>query len=526
MKKLLRKQLLMLAMVCATTAYAQTLEFGDKYYYDWFQKTTTGEIIYDEGSQDAWVTTVDQDEWEIGAGGHVQTVDGGFKFGEPDGAMWGTVTSPDFDSNTTLTLRLDLSQSNVGAKKSDFLVGFHISYKDNNNNEQNKILYIHINLKNGFKFNVYDQVVSVYVQGNQQYCVDSGGHKVDPIDHTGILSATSEGEIITIELLRRADYGSEGHITIDLSAHAGITIGASSNGSAKVDIYSDELVLRDDWDNTQRLIKNAGKKLKKVIVIRSYDKGWYTLSLPFDLTMKQFQRRYMASFNKAQADGGYTWNNWKSTSCAEIWHYDSFDEGSERMHFRKHDNDDYVLRAGVPYLIYVPEDISSTLYDFTRTSDEEVQSEDYRPGEEMMVFTNIVLQNPESSVSKVTKGSASFTSNLGATDIAGVIGSNYVYYLHTDTEGENPEFYAPGGTGENATKIKGFRAYVSSPKASGAKKSLRFSDDNVVTSIDKVDVQSEKNMPIINLQGQHMNGDLKGLPRGIYIMNGKKYVIK
>ncbi|MBQ3827309.1 MAG: hypothetical protein II812_04090, partial [Prevotella sp.] len=211
-----------------------------------------------------------------------------------------------------------------------------------------------------------------------------------------------------------------------------------------------------------------------------------------------------------------------------IWHYDSFDEDSELMHFRKHDADhpNLVLEAGKPYLIYVPKDITSKLIDFTGTGEYETHVGDLYEGDPVMVFTNIVLQNPEASVSKETKGSASFTSNLGATDIAAAIGSNYVYYLHTDAQGENPEFYAPGGTGENATKIKGFRAYVSSPKASGAKKSLRFSDDNVVTAIDKVDVQSEKNMPIINLQGQHMNGDLKGLPRGIYIMNGKKYVIK
>ncbi|MBO5601851.1 MAG: hypothetical protein J5957_04500, partial [Prevotella sp.] len=317
---------------------------------------------------------------------------------------------------------------------------------------------------------------------------------------------------------------SHGHTQMNFYAEGGLTLGASSNGTNKIDVYSENLVLRDDWDNTERLTRNAGKQLKKVTVVRSYTKGWYTLSLPFDLTMKQFQRRYMAGFDKAQADS-YTW---KETTCAEIWHYDSFDEGSEVMHFRKHDANDpsLVLEAGVPYLIYVPGNIESTLVDFTGTAGQDHQDGEIHEGDKLMVFTNIVLQNPAASVSKVTKGSASFTSNLGATDIAGVIGSNYVYYLHTDAEGENPEFYAPGGTGENATKIKGFRAYVSSPKASGAKKSLRFSDDNVVTSIDKVDAQPEKNMPIINLQGQHMNGDLKGLPRGIYIMNGKKYVVK
>jgi len=523
-KLFLRKQLLLLAMVCGTTAYAQ--EYGDKNYYDWFQKSSTGEIIYDEGSQDAWVTTVNQDEWDVAAGGHVQKVDGGFKFGEPDGANWGTVTSLNFDSNAPLTLKLDLSQSNVGAKKSDFLVGFHISYNDKNNNEQNKILYIHVNLKNGFTVNVYDQVVSVVVSGNQQYCVDSNKKRVNPIDHTGILSARQEGEIITIELPVPADYGSNGHTMIDLSAHAGITIGASSNGSATLDIYSEELVLRDDWDNTQRLIQNVGKQLKKVIIVREYTKGWYTLSLPFDLTMKQFQHRFWKSFVKANADS----YDWAKESCAEIWHYADFSADTKVMNFRKHDTDEKVLVAGVPYLIYIPEDIKTTLVDFVKEAGvgADVENTDITENDKykQMVFTNIVLQNPAPSVSKVTDGEASFASNLSKTDIKDVMASNQVYYLSTDAAGENPVLKTPNS---ESTNIKGFRAYFMTPKGSStplAKQSLFFAGDDVVTAINKVDAQPTTNAPVYNMQGLRMNSDLKSLPRGMYIVNGKKYVIK
>ncbi len=496
MKQLLRKQLLMLAMVCATTAYAQTTqEFGDKYYYDWFQKTSSGEIIYDDDSQDAWITSVDVGEWDPDDHGGVEIRNGGFYFGGPNGKIWGTVTSPNFDANAPMRLELDLSQSQSGANKSDFKIIFNLSYIDINGVSQTRTITVSFDLKNN-----------------------------TITDDSGRLTITEgANHHYAIDIPLPEDYGSDGHTRIEITAHGGMTIGASA-GSDKIDLWGEELVLRDDWDNTERLTRNANKQLKKVTVVRSYTKGWYTLSLPFDLTMKQFQRRYMAGFDKAQADS-YTW---KETTCAEIWHYDSFDEGSEVMHFRKHDANDpsLVLEAGVPYLIYVPGNIESTLVDFIKAAGIGEDNPDIHVGDKVMVFTNITLKNPAASVSKVTQGSASFTSNLGATDIAEAINGNYVYYLHTDAEGENPEFYAPGGTVENATKIKGFRAYVSSPKASGAKKSLRFSDDNVVTAIDKVDVQSEKNMPIINLQGQHMNGDLKGLPRGIYIMNGKKYVIK
>ena len=529
--------MLALLVMGVSNVFAQTTDYE---YYDRFQKTSTGEIIYDEGSQDAWVTTVDQDEWEIGAGGHVQKVDGGFQFGESNGHYWGIVESPDFNQNTPMRLELSFNQANLGENKSDIFIYTHWKYTDKNGNEQTKTITVYAHLKHGTQ-RVFDGVVKI-ADKNGGWVYENGASEIPQANWDGVVNITQETDKLTIEILLPEDYASNGHVTLDLSSHGGITIGASSNGDSTVDIYSEELVLRDDWDNTQRLIRNAGKKLKKVIVIRSYDKGWYTLSLPFDLTMKQFQRRYMASFNKTNADN-YTW---KENTCAEIWHYDALDEGSKVMHFRKHNTDEYVLQAGVPYLIYVPEDISSTLYDFTRTSDEEVSSPDYKPGEEMMVFTNIVLKNPDASVSKVTipgYEAYAFASNLGATDIKTVADANKVYYLHTEPDGENPELYTPNAasitndTIKNADgtikqivpvmKIKGFRAYFISPlEPTQAKKSLRFSDDNVVTAIDKIDVQSEKNMPIFNLQGQHMNNDLKNLPRGIYIVNGKKYVVK
>lgn len=552
MKQLLRKQLLLLAMVCATTAYAQTVEsFGDLYYYDRFQKnTSTGEIIYEGGSEDAWVTTVDQDEWTIGAGGHVKKVDGGFQFGDSNGHFWGTVESPDFNQNTSMRLELSYNQANLGEHKSDIFIYSHWKYTDKNGNEQTKTITVYADLKHSTQ-RVFDGVVKIADKEDGGDWVYNDAQEIPKANWDGVVNITQETGKLTIEIMLPKDYASNGHVTLDLSGHGNITIGASSNGDSTVDIYSEELVLRDDWDNTQRLIKNAGKQLKKVIVIRSYYKGWYTLSLPFNLTMKQFQRRYMASFNKTNADN-YTW---KENTCAEIWHYDALDEGSKVMHFRKHNTDEYVLQAGVPYLIYVPEDISKTLYDFTRTSDEQVSSTDYKQGEQMMVFTNITIpdslkttdnDNKEvlnTKMSKVTRGNTAyaFASNLGATDIKKIADANKVYYLHTDTLGENPELYTPNAASiTNDTiitdgtikevkvmKIKGFRAYFISPlEPTQAKKSLRFSDDNVVTAIDKINVRPEENMPIFNLQGQHMNNDLKNLPRGIYIMNGKKYVVK
>lgn len=508
MKHLLRKQLLLLAMVCGTTAYAQT----PYEYYDRIPQIIDGQPVYDDDSHPAWITTVDSKEWTFPVGEPVAVgPNGQFRFGSSNyndgsansGKLWGTVTSPNFDTDGALTLELNFAASNHAGFKNKPEIGFHITYKDENGTQQSTEVTITLDLM------------------NETYTIVPAG--TAEVTHT---SGTTE-YIIRVPL--PADYDHDGHMQMSLRAAGGLEVGAGTEGGENtIDVYGDNLVLRDDWDNTERLARNAGQKMRKVTIVRSYTKGWYTLSLPFDLTMRQFQRRFMAGFGtetgfaREQADADY---DWTSNKCAEIWHYDSFDEGSERMHFRKHDANDptLVLQAGVPYLIYVPTDISSKLIDFTGTGQYETHDGDLYDGDKVMVFTNIVLKNPEASTSLVTIGNASFASNLGATDIADVIGSNYVYYLNTDTDGENPQLYAPNS---NGTRIKGFRAYFYSPKENLAKRSLFFADDDVVTAIDKVDAQPVKDAPVFNLQGQHMNNDLKNLPRGIYIVNGKKYVVK
>lgn len=498
-KLFLRKQLLLLAMVCGTTAYAQ--EYGDKYYYDWFQKSSTGEIIYDEGSQDAWVTTIDNKEWTVDDIEGCEVTfndDGTIKFGRQAAGTWGSMTSPNFDTNTPLVLEVDLAQLQHGTKKNHMTISFVLTYQTITGESKTYNALADFNFAAASPYIVDQQNVDIEIKGDMQY---------------------------TITLILPNDFYTDGHTQINFYAEGGLTLGASSNGTNKIDVYSEELVLRDDWDNTERLTRNAGKQLKKVIIVREYTKGWYTLSLPFDLTMKQFQHRFWKSFVKANADS----YDWAKESCAEIWHYADFSTDTKVMNFRKHDTDENVLVAGVPYLIYIPEDIKTTLVDFVKEAGvgADVENPDITENDKykQMVFTNIVLKNPPASVSKVTDGEASFASNLSKTDIADVMASNQVYYLSTDAAGENPVLKTPNS---ESTNIKGFRAYFMTPKGSStlAKQSLFFAGDDVVTAINKVDAQPTTNAPVYNMQGLRMNSDLKSLPRGMYIVNGKKYVIK
>jgi hypothetical protein len=191
-----------------------------------------------------------------------------------------------------------------------------------------------------------------------------------------------------------------------------------------------------------------------------------------------------------------------------------------------------VLRAGVPYLIYIPNSITNTLYDFTRPG-EGPDSEDITESDKVMVFTNITLASKE-DIEAALDGSGStveketgyqFVSNLSKTDLSTVIANNQIYYLSTDDTGENPELKKPNTA---STNIKGFRAYFVSPKASAsgeAKPFLSFMNE-VPNSIGAVETQFTTDERVYNMQGQYVGKSLKDLPRGIYVVNHKKYVIK
>ena len=94
-------------------------------------------------------------------------------------------------------------------------------------------------------------------------------------------------------------------------------------------------------------------------------------------------------------------------------------------------------------------------------------------------------------------------------------------YILSTSGGTNVGFYKDG-----ASTIPGFKAYLAS--GSGSVKLFRFDDETGINSIDNGKWTID-NADIYNLSGQKMvNGKLSNgkLPRGLYIVNGKKVIIK
>lgn len=98
------------------------------------------------------------------------------------------------------------------------------------------------------------------------------------------------------------------------------------------------------------------------------------------------------------------------------------------------------------------------------------------------------------------------------------------YKLSVDNEGLNPGFYYGAADGAAFEMKNGSSAYLT-VAATNASPALLF-EDNEITGIEILNPAqgTENSGAVYNLQGVRMNG--KNLQKGLYIMNGKKVIIK
>ena len=134
--------------------------------------------------------------------------------------------------------------------------------------------------------------------------------------------------------------------------------------------------------------------------------------------------------------------------------------------------------------------------------------------------TGKVKYNPQS----ISSGKLSFTAVLGATDIYTTGDENSTkFYLNND----GYLVYPTSDTGNNG-KIKGFRAYFEWTGGSSGVKDMTFVfDDSETTGIKTIehDIFGE-NGRVYSIDGRYMGDSTDNLSRGIYIQNGRKFVVK
>ena len=95
---------------------------------------------------------------------------------------------------------------------------------------------------------------------------------------------------------------------------------------------------------------------------------------------------------------------------------------------------------------------------------------------------------------------------------------NYILTNHSGVVG----FRKANGT---TNKVQANRAYMSVTHSAGAREFFGIDfGDGETTAINKVDVEKKITGEVYNLQGVRMQGE--NLPKGIYVRNGKKFVVK
>lgn len=208
----------------------------------------------------------------------------------------------------------------------------------------------------------------------------------------------------------------------------------------------------------------------KVAIERTLsNKYWNTLCLPFSLRAEQIT----ATFGEGTI----------------ITEFDDVNAEGTVMTFIKADS----ITAGKPYLFKPAKTVKDTV-----------------------VFEGVAITSEGAgSVTAPTNGNYAF------------VGTYDKYNMKTD---QSEVFITTSGKlsypAADTNTIKGMRAFIQLPKTANAK-AFNLNIGGEATSIDTIDGGLlNGNATIYNLNGQKMSSDINGLAKGLYIVNGKKMIVK
>lgn len=245
-----------------------------------------------------------------------------------------------------------------------------------------------------------------------------------------------------------------------------VKVGGSTCYVSKIEILplSAPITLEEAADDTDTKIKNNNDKTVNVTLTRTLTAGaWNTICLPFDVTVEQME------------------DVLKST--VSVKEYESDDVATSTIKFK----DATTMQAGVPYLIKLPE--GTTI-----------------PTE--LVFKGVTIKN-------VGESGRKFGSNY---KICGTFGKHTMETDGTELFLKTDGKFAVPALATNV--MRGFRAYFFVPKSTaGAALNLSFGE---ATGIDGVAVDAVKSVKIYNVNGQYVGTNFEALPKGLYVVGGKK----
>lgn len=380
----------------------------------------------------------------------------------------------------------------------------HDNWSDAVNKTPQKI----IKLKNGSFLAIQKAVVKYqfHVTGNETYYFFSNFSKMGFSGATfqpdeSQPQETVEGKISTLELG-------------DVTAYNKII--ATENGT----IGSTNLKNYTYSINGEDIAPVAGVSIPQFYSIkltRTFKpKQWTTLTLPFNLTEEEVQRIFGAGTQLIQLNKG------------------TINGNAARLEFIYHEIQNVL--PGHPYLIKP----TGEEVDDTNDAKADVVKDGNGNITAFTVYSKCV--NPFISQVDIDCGAYTFK---GTPDYCtanetnnGVLGYSVNYELNDIfiSEGDG-KLYVSGGSSYG----KGYRAWIDKKESSSAAKISSISlvidnpgddDNNETTTIDMADVDPDAlnalgvATGVYNLNGQKVSDDMHNLPKGIYIVNGKKIIRK
>lgn len=256
-----------------------------------------------------------------------------------------------------------------------------------------------------------------------------------------------------------------------------------SGSATTVDITLDGL--NSTADNAATLKGYNGKTVDKITLGRAFaaDGGWYTLCLPFALTADDIKTTFKEAL----------FNEFESVSINE--------KGVAQLKFKKVTE----TQAGVPYMVFPRNNVENP------------------------VFTNkTITETPKTITKTCTAGDGKTLSYqfVGVYNPTLVSDVNNVRFVGGD---KGTELLMPVGEGT----MKGLRAYFVFPNNTNGNITLAKLnvEDDSTTGINTVlrpeaNVTDANSSAIYTLSGQKVQKKNNSLMPGVYIQNGKKFIVK
>lgn len=221
--------------------------------------------------------------------------------------------------------------------------------------------------------------------------------------------------------------------------------------------------LDEATDNSAVLEKNNGKEVNVMLKRTLVADSWNTLCLPFSMSNDAVQTVF---------GEGTVLKQMKEWNAAEnVIYFETAD----------------AIVAGQPYIIKPVE------------------------AKESLLLQDQTVLN---AVNNVTSGDISFCGIMSSTQL-----SESDVFLGTDGE-----LYLPNVAEENGDVLRGFRAYF---KGINSVANTKVNIEGVVSGIENINgATAYTNGKVYTLAGQYVANSTKGLMKGIYVVNGKKIVVR